>query len=64
MTGTPREILLKAIRKQFAEAVEKAVASARRAYLFNAGSYTAEALADALMVQTMCRWLDDLGEPK
>jgi hypothetical protein len=62
MTGTPREILRKAIRKQFAEAVNKAVASTRRAYEFNAGTYTAEALSDSLAVQQKLKWLNDLDD--
>jgi len=51
-----------AIRRQFADAVNKAVASARRAYQFNAGSYTAEALSDALTVQEKLKWLEDLND--
>jgi hypothetical protein len=60
----PDEIapLHNAIRRQFAEAVNKAVASARRAYQLDAGSYTAEALSDALTVQQKLKWLNDLDD--
>jgi hypothetical protein len=53
-----------AIDRRLAEAVNTAVASAQAAYNFGPGSYTAHALSDVLAVQKLCRWLDDLGEPK
>jgi hypothetical protein len=53
-----------AIDRRLAEAVNKAVESAQVAYSFNPGSYTAQALSDVLAVQTLCRWLADLGEAK
>jgi hypothetical protein len=52
------------VKRRFVEAVNKAVASAEVAYDFNAGSYTARALSDVLAIQTMLKWLDDLGEAK
>lgn len=42
-----------AIRRQLAEAVNKAVASAQTAYAFSPGSYTAQALSDALAIREM-----------
>jgi hypothetical protein len=51
-----------AIREQVAEAVAKAIASARRSYQFNPGSYAAEALADILTVQRKLKWLADLDD--
>jgi hypothetical protein len=51
-----------AIRRQAAEAANKALASAQLAYQFNAGSYTARALTDALTVQEKLKWLDDLND--
>jgi hypothetical protein len=50
-----------AVNRRFAEAVDKAVASARVAYDFNPGSYTACALSHVVAIQTMLGWLDDLG---
>jgi hypothetical protein len=50
------------VKRRFAEAVNKAVASAEVAYKFNAGSYTAQALSDVLAIRTMLKWLHDLGE--
>jgi hypothetical protein len=58
----PGAQLQEAIRAQVAEAVDKAIASARRNYQFNSGSYAAEALADILTVQTKLKWLADLDD--
>jgi hypothetical protein len=60
--GTPIAPLHNAIRAQVAEAVDKAIASARRSYQFNPGSYSAEALADILTVQRKLKWLADLDD--
>jgi hypothetical protein len=51
-----------AINRRFTEAVNKAVASAQAAYNFSPGSYTAQAISDVRAVQTLCGWLDDLGD--
>jgi hypothetical protein len=59
---TPIAPLHNAIRRQFSEAVNKAVASAQTAYAFNPGSYTARALSDAVTVREKLRWLTDLDD--
>jgi len=54
--------LHRAIRRQVAEAVEQAVASAQTAYRFDPGSYTAQALSDPLAVRERLQWLADLDD--
>ena len=58
----PHAQLKTGIRRQLAEAVEKAVASAQTAYRFDPGSYTAQALSDALAVRERLQWLADLDD--
>jgi len=58
----PSTQLHRAIRRQVAEAVEQAVASAQTAYRFDPGSYTAQALSDALAVRERLQWLADLDD--
>jgi hypothetical protein len=53
-----------AIKRRLEEAAARAVESARAAYTFNSGHYTAKALADVVAIQTLLGWLNDLGKPK
>jgi hypothetical protein len=53
-----------AIKTRLEDAAARAVESAREAYTFNAGHYTAKALADVVAIQTLLGWLSDLGKPK
>jgi hypothetical protein len=49
-----------AINRRLAEAVGKAIASAKLAYGFAPGSYTGEALSDVLAIKKLLGWIEDL----
>jgi hypothetical protein len=53
-----------AIKTRLEDAAARAVESARAAYNFNPGHYTAKALADVVAIKTLLGWLNDLGQPK
>jgi len=60
--GAGARPLHSAIRRQLDEAVERAVASARAAYQFNPGSYTAQVITDLQAVRERLRWVADLDD--
>jgi hypothetical protein len=51
----------RSVYNRLAQAVDKAVASTGLAYEFAPSSYTAEALSDAVAVQTLLGWVNDLS---